>query len=95
MANPAHPELGQKIVSTAEARGQFSDVVNRAIYGKERVILTRHGKKVAAVIPIEDLKLIEEMEDRIDLEEAEKAWAEQGSEPPASLEEVKRRLGLK
>jgi prevent-host-death family protein len=95
MASPGQMEFAESEISTVEARSRFSEVVNRATYGKERVILTRHGKKIAAVIPLEDLKLIEEMEDRIDIEEAEKAWAEQGDEPPASLEEVKKRLGLK
>ncbi|MDQ2784261.1 MAG: type II toxin-antitoxin system Phd/YefM family antitoxin, partial [Chloroflexota bacterium] len=33
-----------KTLSTAEARDQFSDVINRAAYGKERIVLTRRGK---------------------------------------------------
>ena len=44
-------------VSTAEARNQFSDVLNRAAYGHENVILTRRGKEIAAIIPIEHLHL--------------------------------------
>jgi prevent-host-death family protein len=42
-------------ISTVEARNNFSDIVNRAAYGKERVILTRRGKPIAAIIPAEDL----------------------------------------
>jgi len=84
-----------KKISTVKARSQFSDVINRAAYGKETIILTRRGKEVAAVIPLEDLKVIEEMEDQIDLAEAKKAWKEQGDEPLIPWETAKKRLGLK
>jgi len=71
-------------VSTAEARNQFSDVLNRAAYGHEHVILTRRGKEIAAIIPIEHLhlfeKLLEEMEDRIDLEDALKVLADKSDD---------------
>ena len=81
-----------KKISAVKARERFSKLVNRAAHGKERVIPTRRGKEVAAVIPLQDLKLIE---DRIDLEEARKAWKEQGDKPPIPWEIVKKRLGLK
>ena len=47
-------------LSTAEARDQFSDVINRAAYGKERVVLTRRGKALVAVVPIEDVEWLRE-----------------------------------
>lgn len=80
--------------STSEARFAFSDVINRAAYGKERVVLTRRGKQIVAVIPVEDLKLIEEIEDRLDVAAAKRAWAAQGKESPAPWAEVKKRLAL-
>ena len=46
-------------ISTAEARRNLAELVNRVAYGKERVILTRHGKQLCAVIPIEDLSLLD------------------------------------
>ena len=63
-------------LSTVKARENFSDLVNRSAYGKERVVLTRRGKGVVAVVPIEDLKLLEAIEDRLDLEDIEKALAD-------------------
>ncbi len=78
-------------VSTVKARDEFSEVINRAAYGKERVVLTRRGKELAAVVPIEDVKFLEELEDRTDLEAARKALAEPGSVP---WKKVKRNLGL-
>ena len=38
-----------------EARAQFSELVNRVGFGKERIILSRHGKPLVALIPAEDL----------------------------------------
>jgi prevent-host-death family protein len=79
-------------IATGKARENFSDVVNRSAYGKERIVLTRRGKSVAAVVPIEDLELLEEIEDRLDVEAARKALAEPGRN--ISLEKVKDLLGL-
>ncbi len=41
-------------ISTKEARNQFSTVINQAAFGKERIVLTRRGKAIAAIVPIED-----------------------------------------
>ncbi len=81
-------------ISTVKAREQLSTVINRAAFGKERVVLTRRGKEVAAVVPIEDVKLLEELEDRIDLEEARAALAETRSKGTIPWEKIKADLGL-
>ncbi|RMF85264.1 MAG: type II toxin-antitoxin system Phd/YefM family antitoxin [Nitrospinota bacterium] len=41
-------------LSTSDARNHFADLVNRVAYGKEQVILRRHGQALVAVIPLED-----------------------------------------
>ena len=81
-------------VSTVEARNNFGDLMNRVAYGKERLILTRRGKNLAAIIPVEDLEILEAIEDKIDLEEARKALAESGEEGTVSWEDIKKELGL-
>ena len=48
--------------TTGEARGRFAEVVNRAAYAKDRIILTRRGKQIAAVVPIEDLEVLQSVE---------------------------------
>lgn len=78
--------------SAVQAREQFADLVNRSAYRGERITLTRRGKGIAAVVPIEDLQLLELIEDRIDIREARKAIREGGK--PVSIEEVKKRYGL-
>ena len=81
-------------ISTVKARENFSDLVNRSAYGKERVVLTRRGKGVVAVVPIEDLKLLEAMEDRLDIEDIEKALADPENKESIPWKKVKKDLGL-
>jgi len=81
-------------VSTVKAREQLSTVINRAAFGKERVILTRRGKEIVAVVPIEDLRFLEELENRIDLEDARAALAEVKKKGTISWERIKADLGL-
>jgi prevent-host-death family protein len=83
-------------ISTAEARDQFSEIVNKAAYGKERMIVTRRGKALAALIPIEDLRILEEMEDRKDVEDAKRILAEAKAknEKPVSYLKARKELGL-
>lgn len=78
----------------SEARGEFSDLVNRAAYGHERVMLTRHGKPIAAIISKEDLEYLEALEDRDDLEAARAALADPENQEEIPWEKVKADLGL-
>lgn len=74
-----------KTISTAEARREFGEILNREAYGKERITVTRRGKDMVAVIPVEDMQLLEELEDMADVQAAKKALKEKGS---ISLDEV-------
>jgi prevent-host-death family protein len=42
-------------MSTVEARENFSEMINQAAYGNQRVVLTRRGKPLVAVISLQDL----------------------------------------
>jgi prevent-host-death family protein len=84
--------MGQ--VNTVNARAQFSEIINRAAFGKERVTLTRRGKEIVAVVPIEDVQLLEALEDKIDLEEARAALAEAKKKGTVSWEKIKKDLGI-
>ena len=57
-------------ITTAEARKNFADVVNNVAYGKDTVVLTRRGKELAALVSIEDLQLLQQLEDNHDIEDA-------------------------
>jgi prevent-host-death family protein len=81
-------------VEVTELRASFSDTVNRVAYGKERLVVTRHGKEMVALVPIEDMRLLEALEDRIDLEEARAALVEAKTQETVPWEKVKEGLGL-
>jgi prevent-host-death family protein len=76
----------------SEARKQLATILNVVEFKRERVVLDRHGKPVAAVVPYEDLELLEHLEDRYDLEAARAALREGG--PNVPLEELAAELGL-
>lgn len=79
----------------SKARQGFADTINRAAYGKERVVVRRRGKDIAAVVPIDDLRLLEEeLEDRIELADARAALAETKKKGAKSLDVILKDLGL-
>jgi prevent-host-death family protein len=47
-------------VPVTQARAEFADLVNRVVYGGERVVVTRHGKPIVALVPAADLDRLEE-----------------------------------
>jgi prevent-host-death family protein len=78
--------------SHSQVRAAFAEAVNRANFAGERTIIHRHGKDVAAVVSVEDLKTLEALEDRLDLEEARRIMKKPGRLIP--WEKVKSELGL-
>jgi prevent-host-death family protein len=80
-------------LEVTEARQNLADTINRVAYGKERILLRRRGKDVAALVPVEDLALLVELEDRLDVEAARAALAK--SEERIPYEQARRELGLK
>lgn len=81
-------------VSVSEARETFADVVNRVAYRNERVLVTRRGKPIAAIIPMEQVEFLERAEDAYDIRMANEAIAELEHTPAIPLEQVERELGL-
>jgi prevent-host-death family protein len=84
-------------VSVAEARKDLAEIINRASYAHERTVITRHGSDVAAVISIDELRLldalIEKWEDEADLADAKLALLE-AREEFIPWEDIKREFGL-
>jgi prevent-host-death family protein len=81
-------------LSTTEAQEQFSELLRRVASGKERIVLTRAGEELVAVIPIEDLALVESLEDRADIEDAREALREAREKGTTPLADLKAELGL-
>jgi prevent-host-death family protein len=83
-------------IGVAEIRNCMADALNRVAYQGERIVLERRGKGVAALVSMDDLEFLEELEDRLDLEAARKALAEmkRTGEKPIPWQKVKKELGL-
>ena len=75
-------------------REGFADAINRAAFGNERVLLRRRGRAVAAVIPIDDLRLLEALEDRVDLVDARTALPQANKKGAQSFDAILKDLGL-
>jgi prevent-host-death family protein len=80
MANRARKKTGEEL----------SKLLLRAASG-ERTVLRKGKKPVAAVVPIEDFEFLEDLEDRIDIEEARRALKEPGGK---TWDELKAEFGL-
>ncbi len=84
-------------LNVSKALEEFPEVVNRAANGNQRTIVSQRGKDVAAVISMEDLRLLErlvrEEMDRMDLEEARAALKEAEEKGTKPLRELMRELG--
>ena len=70
-----HMDTVTRRVSTRELRSQLSDVLGRAMYGRERIGVTRNGKLAAVVVPVADLEALEEFEMAQDVETYREARA--------------------
>lgn len=73
------------VISVSEMKDTLSEVLNRAAYGQERIVIASRGKPKAVVISVEDLELLEELEDALAAREALEEY-ERGE--TVSLEEL-------
>ena len=84
-------------LNVSKAQEEFPEVVKRAADGGERTIVTRDGKDLAAVVPIEDLRVLQRLVrqemDRIDIEAAQAAVKEAEEKGTTPLRELMRKLG--
>lgn len=49
-----------KTITTVAARENFAELINQASYGGRRVVLTRRGKPIAALVSLHDLRVLEQ-----------------------------------
>ena len=77
-------------ISISEAREHLADLGNRVSLRGERLIIERRGRNLFALVPVEDVELLERLEDRLDLD----AIREAKDQPSKPWAEVKKELGL-
>jgi len=86
-------ELQRASIMARLAVSKAQEAVSRVTKKRERIVLQRRGKDVAALVPLEDLALLEELEDRLDVEEAQRRLANP-NDKTIPYEQVRRELGL-
>ncbi|MEU6811311.1 type II toxin-antitoxin system Phd/YefM family antitoxin [Streptomyces sp. NPDC046831] len=50
-------------IPVTQARAELADLINRVVYGGERVVVTRHGKPLVALVSAADLERLEQAEE--------------------------------
>jgi len=78
-------------VTVTEFRSHLRDYGNSVAYNRERIKVDNHNEPMFAVVPIEDLELLEMLEDKVDLELAREALKRSDF---VSWEEAKKELGI-
>lgn len=48
-------------IPVTQARAELADLINRVVYGEERVVVTRHGKPLVALVSAADLARLENL----------------------------------
>ncbi|WP_353941082.1 type II toxin-antitoxin system Phd/YefM family antitoxin [Streptomyces sp. HUAS MG91] len=51
-------------IPVTQARAELAELINRVVYGGERVVVTRHGKPLVALVSAGDLERLEELGSR-------------------------------
>ncbi|MFD9424558.1 MULTISPECIES: type II toxin-antitoxin system Phd/YefM family antitoxin [unclassified Streptomyces] len=46
-------------IPVTQARAELAELINRVVYGGERVVVTRHGKPLVALVSAADLERLE------------------------------------
>ncbi|OGT42820.1 MAG: prevent-host-death family protein [Gammaproteobacteria bacterium RIFCSPHIGHO2_12_FULL_37_34] len=80
-------------INTTDAKEEFSELIHRVFNHKERIILTRRDKEIAAIVPLEDLLLIQASQNKSDLNEAVEALKEARKQGATTLEKLKEEVG--
>lgn len=83
-----------KQISTAETRKHMSELLNRAAYGGERFVVTRHGKELAAIVPLGDVTLLDRLRSLLEERKFDAAVEEVRTAGTRSWGDVRRELDL-
>ena len=60
-------------ISMTRARQDFTSIANRVMFADERICVHKNNKAAFALVPVEDVEILEALEDRIDVQAARAA----------------------
>lgn len=81
-------------VTTRELREKLSEIIGRCAYGGDRFVVKRHGKPLAAIVPIEDMYVAQYVEDKLDAADYRRALETGELEKTRPWSDIKAELGL-
>lgn len=81
-------------MTTIDAKEKFAELINHVAHSKERVVLTRRGKPIAAIVTLEDLYFLETIQDKSDLQAAIDSLKEARLNGLITLEQLKEETGI-
>jgi len=62
-------------VSMTQLRQSLGNLVNRAAYGRERIILVAHGEPKAAIISVDELRHLQQLSDELITQQQQQSTA--------------------
>jgi prevent-host-death family protein len=81
-------------IESTRLRDTLADTIDRVRFTGDRIIIRKRGKEVAAIVSLQDLAVIEELEDAIDRSKARTILADP-KERRISLESVTKALAAR
>ena len=79
-------------LSVTDLKNDFRKATGKVEHGQVRLVIERNNKAAFALIPIEDLELLQRVEDFIDAQAAEASMND--PRPSIPWQDLKARLGL-
>ena len=83
--------MAMTIIQVSELRGSLSETGHKVAYTGERLYVQCNGKPLFAIVPVDDMDLLERLEDQMDLELAAEALKKGEF---VGLEDLKKELNL-
>ena len=81
-------------IPVTQARAELADLINRVVYGGERVVVTRHGKPLVAIVSADDLRRLEELRESAEPAEDQVISTVAGVREAASAPRERQRFGI-
>ncbi|MFG3719619.1 type II toxin-antitoxin system Phd/YefM family antitoxin [Streptomyces massasporeus] len=75
-------------IPVTQARAELADLINRVVYAGERVVVTRHGKPLVALVSADDLRRLEETQELAEVAEVAEVAEEQVVSAVSTVREV-------
>jgi prevent-host-death family protein len=81
-------------IPVTQARAELAELINRVVYGGERVVVTRHGKPLVALVSASDLERLEKLGGPAELAEEQVVSAVSSVREVASAPRERQRFGI-